>query len=325
MAKLIGRKYSIGIGKESTRGTAVAATYWLPRMELSFDDKIEYATDETSIGVIADAQGHDITKKLSEGSLTGRIADTSFGMWLLGVYGTSSAPASILSAYDHTFSILESAQHPVFTIAVAGANESTGLRYALSSVDNLEVNFELGKYAEYKVGFRGNKNAAGANTPAFTAENIFMPQHGSVKFAVNLAGLGAAGPIQIKKANIKFSKNIEDDQVIGTLDPIDRLNKQFSVEGSMELMYEDRYYVDTLLIGDLQKALRIAFTNSDVTIGSTNPAITFDFAKVKMTEVARNITNNDLMIQTLNFKAYYSIADSSISTCVLRNTRATQY
>lgn len=325
MAKLIGRKFNIGIGKETTRGTAVAATYWLPKLDATLDDKIEYATDETSIGVIADAQGQDITKKISEGSISGRIADTSFGMWLLGVYGTASAPSVVLGANDHTFSILESAQHPVFTIAVSGANESTGLRYVLSSVDNLEVNFELGKYAEYKVGFRGNKNAAGANTPSYTAENIFLPQHGSVKFATNLAGLGAASAIQVKKATLKFSKNIEDDQVIGTLDSIDRLNKQFAVEGSIELMYEDRTYIDTIMLGDLQRALRIAFTNTDVTIGTTNPAITFDFAKVKLTEVARSMGNNDLMKQTLNFKAYYSIADSSISTCVLRNTRATQY
>lgn len=327
MSKLIGRKYNIGVGKESSRGTAVAPTYWLPKLDLSFDEKIEYATDDSSVGVIEDAQGQDITKKISEGSLTGRIADTSFGMWLLATLGTASAPSSILSAYDHTFTVLESAQHPALTISAIGANENSGngLRYALAMVDNLEVTFELGKYATYKVGFRGNKSATATNTASFTAENIFLPQHGAVKFATNLAGLSGASVIQVKKATLKFSKNIEDDQVIGTLDPIDRLNKQFSVEGSIELMYEDRSYIDTIMLGDLAKALRIAFTNTDVTIGSTNPAITFDLAKVKLTEVARTMTNNDLMKQTLNFKAFYSIADSSMVSVVLRNTRSTQY
>jgi hypothetical protein len=327
MAKLIGRKFNIVIVTDTTRGTAVAAAYWLPKLDASLDEKIEYATDETSVGVIADAQGQDITKKISEGSISGRIADTSFGLWLIATFGTASAPAAILSAFDHTFTVLESAQHPSLTVSVTGANENAGngLRYTLGSVDNLEINFELGKYAEYKVGFRGNKSATATNTASFTAENVFLPQHGSVKFATNLAGLTGASAIQIKKATLKFSKNIEDDQVIGTLDSIDRLNKQFAVEGSIELMYEDRTYIDTIMLGDLQRALRIAFTNTDVTIGSTNPAITFDMAKVKLTEVARSMSNNDLMKQTLNFKAYYSITDSSMITCVLRNTRATQY
>lgn len=328
MSKLIGRKFNVGIGKESSRGTAVAATYWMPKMEFSHDDKIEYAVDETSIGVIADAQSQDITNKISEGELQGRIADTSFGLWLIAALGTAGTPSLVeTGVYDHAFSVLESAQHPSLTIAVREANDGgSGLRYPLAMVDSLEVNFELGKYAEYKVAFRSNTPSSASNTASFSAENIFLPQHGEVKFATNLAGLGAASAIQVKKATFKISKNIEDDQVIGTLNPIDRLNKQFAVEGSIELMYEDRSYIDTIMLGDLAKALRIKFTNTGTTLGaSSNPTITFDFAKVKLTEVARAIGNNDLIKQTLNFKAYYSLADTSMLTATLRNTRSSQY
>jgi len=63
MSKFIGRKLNIGIGKESTRGTAVAATFWMPKMELTHDDKITQVVNESSIGVIEDAEGADITMK----------------------------------------------------------------------------------------------------------------------------------------------------------------------------------------------------------------------------------------------------------------------
>lgn len=36
MAKIISDLVSVGIGKETTRGTAVAATYWLPWVNLTF-------------------------------------------------------------------------------------------------------------------------------------------------------------------------------------------------------------------------------------------------------------------------------------------------
>ena len=41
MAKIIGRLNNLGIGKESTRGTAVAPAIWMPQMELSYDDRIK--------------------------------------------------------------------------------------------------------------------------------------------------------------------------------------------------------------------------------------------------------------------------------------------
>ena len=39
MTKLIGRLVSVGIGKETVRGTAVTPEYWLPWMELKKDKK----------------------------------------------------------------------------------------------------------------------------------------------------------------------------------------------------------------------------------------------------------------------------------------------
>jgi hypothetical protein len=327
MAKLIGRRFNVGFGKETTRGTAVVADYWLPKMDFTFDDKVETVQNESSIGTIHDAEGQNVVGKVSEGQLTGRIADTSFGLLLLATLGSEATPALVATGvYDHVFSVLESAQHPSLTVDVAGANESTGLRYALSMVDSLEITFELQKYGQYSVSFRGNKNASGANTASFTAENIFLPQHGVVKIATNLAGLSGASAIQIKKATIKISKNIQDDQVIGQIDAVDRLNKQFSVDGSLELTYEDRSYIDTIMLGDLQKALRVSFINTDVTIGTaSNPTITFDMAKVKLAEVARKIGNNDIITQTVNFNAFYSIADTSMMTATLRNTKSSSY
>lgn len=327
MSKIIGRKFNVGIGKESSRGTGVTSDYWLPKLDFSHDDKVEVVMNESSINTIHDAEGQNIVGKVSEGNIKGRIADTSFGLWLLATLGAETSTTLVATGvYDHVFGVLESAQHPSLTVNVAEANASTGLKYALSMVDSLEITFELQKYGEYSASFKGNKNASATNTASFTTENIFLPQHGIVKFATNLAGLSGASAIQVKKAVLKFTKNIEDDQVIGQIDAVDRLNKQFSVEGSIELMYEDRSYIDTIMLGDLQKALRIQFINTDVTIGSaSNPQITFDLAKVKLKEVARKISNNDFIKQTLNFKAFYSIADTSMITATLRNTKTTAY
>lgn len=46
MVKIIGRLNNLGIGKESTRGTAVTAAIWVPQMELGYEDRVKTIVDE---------------------------------------------------------------------------------------------------------------------------------------------------------------------------------------------------------------------------------------------------------------------------------------
>lgn len=324
----IGRKYNVGIGKETVRGTAVAPTYWLPKMDFDIDDKINYVTDDSSVGVIEGSQGQDVTTKYAEGSITGRLNDTALGLVLLGVFGTDT-PTVVggeTLVYDHAFTVLETAQHPTLTIGVAGPNESTGYRHALAMIDQLDIDFEVNKYCQYKAGFRANVATAGANTASFsTSENAFLPQHATLKFASNLAGLSGASAVSVRKASITIKTNVEEDYTIGNQSPVDRVNKTFEVEGTVELVYSDRTYIDALT-GDTAKAVRLTALMSGTTIGnSSNPTLTIDLAKVKFTEVARNISNDDVVTQTLKFKAHYSLADSKMITATLRNLVASAY
>lgn len=327
MSLHIGRKYNIGIGKESARGTAVAATYWLPKMDYQIDDKINYAVNNSAVGVIEDANGQDVTSKYAEGSISGRASDTTLGLILLATLGTDTPALVETTAYDHVFSVNESAQHPSLTIAVAGPNESTGYRHALAMIDSLQLDYEVNKYCTYKAGFRANAAASGANTASFsTTENVFLPQHATFKVATNLAGLGAASVVSVRKVSLSIKKNVEEDWTIGNLAAVDRINKQFSVEGTVELVYSDRTYIDSILMTDTVKALRIAAVNTGVTIGAvSNPSLTVDLAAVKLSEVARKTSNNDVTTQTLKFKAFYSLADAKMITVTLRNLVATAY
>jgi hypothetical protein len=330
MSKFIGRRVNIGIGKETVRGVyGVAASYWLPHMDISCDDRINFVVDDTSLNVIEDAQSQDITSKYMEGSMSGRVNDTSFGLILLATLGTEvkSSVGGETLVFDHAFTLAESSQHQSLCIMTNDPNQTgaSSIKYNLAMIDTLELNAEINAYLTYKVDFRGNTAATSNQTPSYPApENIFLPQVGTVSIASTYGGLPGT-TAQIKKFNLSIKKNIEDDIIIGNVSPIDRLNKKFEVTGQMELMYEDRSYIDTILLGDLAKAMRVAFVNT-TTIGSTsNPTLTVDLARVKITEVGRNIKNNDLVTQTVKFKAFYSISDALMLKMTLRNLLASTY
>lgn len=325
MAKFIGRVYNIGIGKESVRGTAVTASYWLPDSTLTVDDKIKVVKDETSIGVIEDGVGQDLTSRFAEATLEGRITDLSFGLILKALLGTDTVGAVETGVKDHVFTMLQSAQHPSLAISVTSPNETSGRVYPLAMIDSLDLTFELDKYGMYKAVLKANTSAAQSNTVAYTAENAFRPQDITVGYAANLSGLGSPTTVAAKKITLSFKKNTEDDQVLGNVDPIDRLNKQFQCEGSLELFYTDRVMIDTIMLGDLYKALQVTLTSTVLIGAASHPTVTIRLARIKLSEVARKVDNNGIVSQTVKFTAYYSIGDTEMLDITLRNTVTAAY
>lgn len=322
MTKFIGRLADIGIAKEAVRGTAEASVdFYLPKVSLSIDDGVEQAIDESSIGVIEDSPGAAVIAKFAEGEIEGNIYDKSFGLILLSALGAvSTGSAQETTVYPHTFTVLQSAQHPSLTLFLDDPNQD--YKYALAVLQSLDLDVMLGQYARYRAAFRSKVGATATLSPSYSAENHFLPQHGSLKTATDLSGLGAASAIDVRSVKISFSKNAEDDRKLGSLDAADILNKQFSVEGSLELVFNDNTF-KTEMLADTAKAMRLRLTNTDVTIGTTlNPQLTIDLAKVKFANFERVYANDDIVTATVDFKGFYSLADTSMVTAELINEQA---
>lgn len=329
MSKFIGRRLSIGIAKETTRGTFVAPAFFIPQASLEFDDVIETLVQESAIGRIEDSFGIDTVQKKARGSLEARITDKVAGLFLLGMTGTEAAPSLVeTGVYDHVFTVNNINQPTTFSFSVSEPNATgaSSLRYTLSALENLELSMEMGKYAMLKAGILANTAVAGSVTPSYTLENYFTPVHGQFKHATTQSGLTGASAINMRKMVITINRNIEEDYNIGSLAATDRLNKQLAIEGMVELVYDDRSFIDTIMLGDLTKAIRLKMTNTGVTLGSTSrPDVQIDLHSVKLTEVARKLDNDGIVTQAVSFKAFYNTTDSAMVTATVRNTQTASY
>lgn len=321
MAKFIGRLVDIGIKKETTRGTAEsAATFYLPKMSFSYDDKVMQVIDESSVGVIEDATDAVVIGKFAEGEFEGKVGSKSIGLLLLGTLGTVSTTTTQSTAYVHTYSVQEDAQCDSMTVFQDDPNQD--YVYGLGMVDKFELTMELEKFTSVKVGFRSKVGTTASLSPSYITETNFLPQHGSLTYATTLAGLSGGTVVPIRSIKITISKNVEDDRKLGSIHPVDILNKQMSVEGEMELIFDAETF-KTQQLADTALALRIRMTNSDVTIGSNlNPQLTIDLARVKIKEFSRNYGNDDIVTATVTFQAFYSIADAQMIAMELINTQS---
>lgn len=87
MNEHIGRKQAIGIGKESSAGTPVAATAWIPKKSGAFKPVFEKAKDDSAYGVIDEVYDSQTVKNMTEVEVEGIVRDNWLGLLLLGTLG----------------------------------------------------------------------------------------------------------------------------------------------------------------------------------------------------------------------------------------------
>lgn len=322
MAKIIGRTGAVGIGIESTKGTKVAAAYWIPVQSYSYDDKIEVVKNDSAMGRIEEFNDADIVKLWGEGDYEGKIFLNSLGAELVAVFGKSptSAQRTTTGVYDHTFTLQNDNNHKALTVCYEDGLQEVSFPFGM--VDSWALEVAVDDYVKRSISLTGQKSESATHTPAFTNEIEFIPSQVSFKLATTAAGLGAASAINVTAFNLEVAKNAEALYVLGSNEPHDIINKQFAVTGSVELYFESATYRD-YVFANTHRAMRIHMTDADTIIGSSgthNPEFYIDLNEVVFEEFERSWDANDPLTQTLNFEALYSLADSSMISARLTNT-----
>lgn len=316
MPKGLGRQIQVGFAKEAVRGTAeTAATYYVPFNEAAVEEKNNLLNNEQALGVLEDTSEAKITAQSAEISLKGAVGDKTFPLLLLATLGAVSSAAETApntSVYDHTITVAQSIQHQSLTVFLNDPLSGQDYKHALGCVDSLDLAYEQNKFVEFDVKLKAKKGAAATLTPSNTAENLFLPQHFSFKLASAVAGLAAATAIPVKSLKLKIAKALESDDVLGSVEPVDFLSKKISIEGELEAIWQNESDFKTAYMAGTTQAMRIDL-KSDVTIGtSANPQITIDLNKVAFSALTKPIKIGDVMRQTIQFKAMYSVTDSKM-------------
>jgi hypothetical protein len=302
----------------------VAPTYFIPVLDLGFDDKLEMKDNESGFGNLAGVSDSQIVKRWSEGDYGGKIFDKSVGLELVGVFGQlpTSVQRTTTGVYDNTYTMLQTNQHATLTAALTDTNYSG--RAPMCAVNTWSLQAEVGDYIRRTVNLIGKVSASSTETVAFTNENEFLPKHMSVKLAAagaNDATLDAATAIKVRSVNFEIAKNAESLQVMGTNDIDDVVNKRVDVTGTFEMYYDDRTF-HTLAAAGTHQALRIEMVNTDVIIGTSgthNPALRFQFPEIILSFPERGFSNDDISTLSIPFKASLNIATASQITARLTN------
>ncbi len=328
MAKFIGRQQEVGIGREVTRGTLVAATQWAPKANFSVEDKVVKAKFAGSYGNILGGDDALVTERYAQGELEFELQDNLIAMALYATLGGLSS-GSFLSVLKHTLSIPNSVQHQSLSLYMndpIGAAESPVTKtvaYARAMIDQLEISSRQNAMVMVKAGFISQLHKDWTRlTPSNLAQNKFTSKHVTIKVAANEAALTAASKINVQELTLTIKKNLIRENSLGTVQPVDILNRRIEISGKLKLTYADRTYRDYMLDGT-KKAVRIVIQNTDVTIGATNPTIQIDLPIVHFDQWEPAVASEDLATQEITFEALYDVTNNQLigaNTFVVNST-----
>lgn len=307
--QFIGRRVNLGVGRETTRGIAVAPTFWIPRTSLTFNDKVNKHIEEESLGVIDDSDAAFVTERWGEGDIEAEIRDKSFGLFLYSMLGTVSSVVKETTAYNHTFTLSETNLHQSLTFSIS--DPIGNVRFPLVMLNSLTLTVEVGGVAKFSSSWLSRPSDTwAAVTETYSVENKFRATDLIFKLAPTRTDLAATSEIPIKSLSITFNKNLLRSMVLGTVEPDDIFNQQLGIEGTITLDYENRTYRDYMINGTY-RALSIDLLNSGVTIGaSSNPQLQIILPRVHFFDWESTTALNEISIQTVNFKALRDVANN---------------
>jgi len=314
MTKFVGRRGELGLAKEATRGTALEATEWLGRNTISFDEKTATARNEQGLGRIEDSDGNHVVGRHGEGEFEYDMEDRQLGLILTSLFGASPVTAGG-PTYTHTYTLQNTNLHQSLSLTYQDPDNTTIFPRVV--VDNLSITLEPEGIVKATVGFMSSYGREWTSQTAdFTLlGQKFLHQHLKFKLAANIAGLSGASVISLKGLEINISSNTVLDNVMGTVEPEDILNQQFSVEGSITLNKEDQTYKNYMIDGTY-RSMEVVLERA------TDSILQLQLPRVDFTEWEQDRSLNEIVPQSINFKGNYDAANALaiISTAVLTNT-----
>jgi len=313
------KKVWIWVSLETTRWEKnLPIQYRFPRTDNTFSDKATIEQDSWVVDTILDSINSQITKQRSEWTIWGQVYPNWIWFFLKALLWnvTSNWDNWI---YEHTFTLLESNTHPTLTVWTSTPISSNA--YPLAMIESMDFTAEVWWKFTVSINLKAKKWEQSTHTVTYTDENGFIANMLKIFLADTQEWLDIADNICLQSITISIKKEIKDIECLSSIDPIDYINSSFSIEWSMEMLFEDNTYKDYFL-NWTPKALRLLAEDTKHPYSPLHyPTFMLDLAKIKITDRTPAFTIDDVTKQSITFKWHYDVKTKKAIEIYLKNTQ----
>lgn len=296
----------IGLAFETTYGTAVVPTVFIPYETIKVEDDIKKVADEGRRAVLSKLFQEYASTKQSKVEVDFFAYPDVLGYFLkamLGQYAVTGTGAP----YSHKFTETITA---ILSTTLGDFNTVNERKYAGSVLDEFSLKFDTSGAVKASAKFQGKASVIGTtSTPTFTTLNSIMGFQLTAKIGgttnLNLVG----GEVSFKRDNklLFTAQNTQDVTkfATGRIECSGKLT--FDVEDETELL---------LYLNGTQPTLDLLFTYD------ANTSLDLSFGKVDITKATADRSQEFLRVDA-EFKALWNTTDSGVATVTLKNAVAT--
>ena len=319
---------SIALAREAVAsGTLSVATKYRMQKEWGImKPVVKLVQDKSWYWVIEQDYDSQVVRETSQTNLNWVISHVTMWIILIALYWSEASVAKSspnTSVYDHTFTVLESNNHPSLSIRATDPVWSYTTVYNM--LNTLKISAKEWDYVKCDVQFVGKKITS-ASTPTvwYTTDYQFLARHCSLYIDTSEAGLDSATALWLDWFEINFAKNVVEKWI--GLEPDCFLNQWFVCTGKIDSVYINNTDWLALTQWATEKFMRIKALNTDVTLWtSANPELSFTFAKVVFTEWDKSDDNASIVTQTVWFTAHFNNTVWFSSKAKLTNLQSATY
>lgn len=310
MPALLTAESHLGLAVETTPGTPVAATGWVPVLDFKPQDVLKYIEDKGYRGQPVEDFGEYLGVKSSTYQIDGDFFPGSGGNFLGAIFGLDTVTGTA-SPYSHAFTTVS--RPPSLTISdyyVAG-----GRQWAGSRCEKLQLKFAVDAGLTYAAHFIGwpSTTYAPETTFSYGANPFFL----GWEAALTLGGT----------ADANLESFTLDLQRVKSAPLFAAANSQVPYDtflGPLKASWTLGFY----MTGDAEyaKALTEAATSTVVTITQpgTSDTLTLTSSAVQYTKPTID-RSKDYVLVTIEGEGVYNATDKSVATATLVNATASAY
>lgn len=311
----IGALGYFGYGKESTEGTGVAPTKFLPATSINFNDSNDYLTPltirksrDTSIAMPA--------PYITQGTVEMPLVIDDIGMLIKSAFAATISSSQYLTTSAYTHVITPSSTSQTFSIETS-AQDLLIMRYTGVRVNTLELRAAFGEIVTATWGFDGISRAkqAGTTTATYAATSVTPLHFTGASVTVN------AGNPYAKDVTLSVNNNVEH---IGSLNATRSYSRvamgQRDINLSMSMDFQSSSDYD-LLLNDTEFAVNLLFTGPTIAAGAST-YLQVNLPRVKYRTVGVPISAGDFISQDVECTVLKPTS-GDVATVTLRNNEAT--
>lgn len=319
--EIVGRQIEFGVATEASRGSAESTVdKWFRKVTANIVERATHALDDTTRGRLEDGEGRRVVQKHIEGELEGILHADALGYFLANIYGVVVTSTVTGSVKSHVFTLGQNIQHTSLTL-FAKDGDVQQLAFDNAMINTLTISASIDDYVRFNASFLASEATDDTETPSYGTEYDFVSRDITVKIADTEAGLSGATALKAKEVEIEWDQGLIRDHVVGSYTPDDIYNARLMITGSLVLNFTAETFKD-LYLGNAPKYMSITIQGEAELTSGQNPTVTVLLYKVQFMDWERSGGPNELVTETVQFRAFYSPSDSKQSQVTLKNLTA---